>query len=174
MFFWQTRPCLHLVVNPLYLPSWSLLLILDFNSETSTSRTVSFTFLDVMKGVFFTMERILRSFPTVVLRGRPCVHFYVAELGALFFFFRTVDLATSNVPAISLMDLFCFLKPNNCLFHLYGELLWPHDVGSQQQLPNANGTLKGMKNERIAHFYPWNGFWVNCPITYKPIFIIWL
>ncbi len=37
--------------------------------------------------------------------------FYVAELTSAFFFLRvyqTVDLATPNVPAISLMDLFCF------------------------------------------------------------------
>ncbi len=35
-----------------------------------------------------------------------------------------------------------FLKPNNCLFYLHRELLWLHDVGSQQQLPNANVTLR--------------------------------
>ncbi len=31
------RPCLHLVVSPLYLLSWSLLLIVDFVSDTPTS-----------------------------------------------------------------------------------------------------------------------------------------
>ncbi len=37
--------------------------------------------------------------------------FYVAELTSAFFFLRkyqTVDLAAPNVPAISLMDSFCF------------------------------------------------------------------
>ncbi len=138
MFFWQTRPCLHLVVNPLYLPSWSLLLILDFNSDTSTSRTVSFTFLDVVKGVFFTMERILRSFPTVVLCGRPCVHFYVAELSALFFFLRTVDLVTPNVPAISLMDLFCFWSLTivcfTCMESSFNRMMWVHSNSFQMQM----------------------------------------
>ncbi len=35
-----------------------------------------------------------------------------------------------------------FLKSNNCLFHLHGEVIWPHDVHSQQQLPHANDTLR--------------------------------
>ncbi len=51
--------------------------------------------------------------------------------------YQTVDLATPNVPAIS-HGFVLTLKPNNCLFHLHGE----HDVASQQQLPNANGTLR--------------------------------
>ncbi len=86
--FWQSLiwPCLHLVVNPLYLLSWSLLLIVDFDSDTSTSWRVFFTWLNVVKGFFFTMERILRSSTTVVLCGRPCIHFYVAELTSAFFF----------------------------------------------------------------------------------------
>ncbi len=49
--------------------------------------------------------------------------------------YQTVDLATLKVPAISLSDGFVlFLKPNNFLFHLYGEILWLHDVGLEQQL----------------------------------------
>ncbi len=71
--------------------------------------------------------------------------FYVAELTSAFCIFlrmkQTVDLATPNVPAISLMDLFCFWS-RTIVFHLYREILWPHDVGSQQQLPNANDTLR--------------------------------
>ncbi len=71
-----------------------------------------------------------------------------------------------------------FLKPNNCLFHLYGELLWPHDVGSQQQLSNANVTLRISSRPftclidveiMIVHICPWNGFWVSCPVTYGPL-----
>ncbi len=50
------------------------------------------------------------------------------------------------------------LKPNNCLFHLHRELLWPHDVSSEQQF-----------NESIANDCPWNSFWDNCPITYDPL-----
>ncbi len=51
--------------------------------------------------------------------------------------YQTVELATPNVPAISLMDLICFWSLT-IVFHLHGELFWLHDVGSQQQLPNAN------------------------------------
>ncbi len=71
--FWQSLiwPCLHLVVNPLQLLWWSLLLIVDFDSDTSASWIVFFSWLDVVKGFFFTMEKILRSSTTVVLRGRP-------------------------------------------------------------------------------------------------------
>ncbi len=70
-----------------------------------------------------------------------------AHQWVLFFLrmYQTTDLATPNVPDISLIYLFSFflvLNPNNCLFHLYGEIVWPHDVGSQQQLPNANHTLR--------------------------------
>ncbi len=39
---------------------------------------------------------------------------------------------------LSLWWIWFVLKPNNCLFPLHGELLWLHDVGSQQQLSNAN------------------------------------
>ncbi len=71
MFFWQSQiwPCLHIVMNPLYLLWWSLLLIVDFDSDTSTSWRVFLTWLDVA-GFFFTMERIIRSYNAVVLRGR--------------------------------------------------------------------------------------------------------
>ncbi len=116
---------------------WSLLLIVD----TSTSWRVFFSWLDVVKGFFFTMERILWSSTTGVLRGRPGLFIFWDHRCVLFLpMYQTVDLAAPNVPAISLMDVL-FLKPNNRLFLLYGELLWPHYVGSQQQLPNANGTL---------------------------------
>ncbi len=50
--------------------------------------------------------------------------FYVAKLTSVFCFSHNVpniDLATPNVLAVSLMDLL-FLKTNNCLFHLYGEM----------------------------------------------------
>ncbi len=58
-------------------------------------------------------------------------HFYVAELTSAFFF-------SQNVPNYYLSNGFVlFLKPNNCLFHLHGELLSRPDVGSQQQLPNS-------------------------------------
>ncbi len=83
------------------------------------------------------MERILRSSTTVFLLGCPGLFMLLSSPVCSFFFlkrmYQTVDLATPNVPAISLMDLFR-LKPNDCLFNLHGELLWQHDVSSQQQL----------------------------------------
>ncbi len=80
--FWQSLiwPCLHLVVNPLYLLWWSLLLIVDFDSDTSTSWRVLFSWLDVVKGFFFTMERNLRSSPTIFLCGRPGLFMLLSSL----------------------------------------------------------------------------------------------
>ncbi len=106
--FWQSLiwPCLQLVVKPLYLLWWSLLLIVD----TSASWRVFFSWLDVVKGFFFTMERILRSSTTVVLRGRPGLFMFLSSPVRSFILrmYQTVDLAAPNVPALSLMDLFCF------------------------------------------------------------------
>ncbi len=109
--FWQSLiwPCLHLVVYPLYLLWWSLLLIVDFDSDTSTSWRVFFSWLDVEKG-FSLPWRGSTDHPPLL--SSVDVHaFYVAELSSAFFFLRmyeTVDVATPNVPVISVMDLFCF------------------------------------------------------------------
>ncbi len=103
-------PGLHLVVNPLYLFSWSLLLIVDVDSDTSTSWRMFFTWLDVVKGFLYHGE------------DSPIIHhccppwtsrpfFMLLSSLVRYFFLRlyqTVDLATPNVPAISPMDLFCF------------------------------------------------------------------
>ncbi len=97
-FFLQNliRPCLHLVVNPLYLLLWSLLLIVDFDIDTPTSWRVFFSWLDVVKGFFFTMERIFRSSTTVVLRGRPGFFMLLSSPVHSFFLrmYQNVDLAT--------------------------------------------------------------------------------
>ena len=65
-----------------------------------------------MKGVFFTRERILPSFTTVVFRGHPGLLVLLSSPVCSFFLrmFQTVDLATPNVFAISLMGLFCFFS----------------------------------------------------------------
>ncbi len=85
-FFWQSLiwPCLHLVVKPLYLFWWSFLLIVDFDSNTSTSWRVFFSWLDIVKEFFFTMERILRSSTTVVQAflccwAHQCILFFFSE-----------------------------------------------------------------------------------------------
>ncbi len=95
------------MVKPLYLLWWSLLLIVDFYSDTSASWRVFFSWLDVVKGFFFTMERILRSSTTVVLRGRPGLFMFRNSPVRAFSLrmYQTVDLAAPNVPAISLMNL---------------------------------------------------------------------
>ncbi len=167
--------CLYLVVDHLYLFLGSLLLIVDFESAWRVFFT---SCLDVAKGFFLTMERILWSSTTVVFCGHPVLFVLLSSPFSFCFLrmYQTGDLATPNVPAISLMFFF-FFKPNTCLFLLQGDLLWPHDVGSEQQLPNANGTLRinsktfnwCKNNEGIAHVGPWNSFWVNCPITYGPL-----
>ncbi len=107
--------------------------------------------------------------------------FYVAELTNAFFFSSECTKLLIWPLLMFLLSLWwIFLKPNNCLFHLHGKLLRPHDVGSHQQLPNANGTLRINSkpftcltdveiNEGIAHICPWNSFLVNCPMNYGPL-----
>ncbi len=89
-----------------------------------------FSWLDVAKGVFFTMERILLSSTAVVFRGHPGLFMLLSSPVHSFF--------SQNVPncwfdyyecSCYLSDGFVlFLKPNNCLFHLYGDILWLHDA----------------------------------------------
>ncbi len=63
-----------------------------------------------------------------------------------------------------------FLKPNNCLFRLHGEILLLHDVGLQQQLPKPlrinSRTFTCFNwcrnNDGIVHICPWNCLWSNC------------
>ncbi len=90
--FW---PCLQLVVNPLYLLWRSLLLIADIDSDTSSSWRGFFSWLDVVKRVFFTMERIFRSSTTVVLHGRPGLSMFLSSPVHSRFLrkYQTVDLA---------------------------------------------------------------------------------
>ncbi len=137
--FWQSLiwPCLYYVVNTLYLLLWSLLLIVDFHSDTSTSWRVFFSWLDFMKGVFFTMERILRSYINVVLCGRPGLFMLLSSTLRSFFprMYQTVDLATPNVPAIYLMDLFWFwsliIVCFTCMERSFDRMMWVQSIGFQ-------------------------------------------
>ncbi len=113
--------------------------VFDYDSDLSSAWRVLFSWLDAVKG-FFSYHG---ENPLIIHHccppwtSRP---FYAAELTSVFFFLRmyqTVDLAIHNDPAIS----FLVLKPKNGLFHLYGEILWLNDVGSERQLPKANVTL---------------------------------
>ncbi len=87
-------------------------LIVDFDTHTPTSWRVFLIWPTIVKGVFFTRERILRSSTTVVFRGLPGLLVSLSSPVRSFFLrmFQTVVLATPNVFAISLMGLFCFFS----------------------------------------------------------------
>ncbi len=70
----------------------SLLLIVDFDSDTSTSLRVFFSWLDVMKGDFFTIERILQSSITIVLCGHPGLFMLLSSPVHSFFFSECTKL----------------------------------------------------------------------------------
>ncbi len=142
MFFGLIWPCLHLVVNPLYLLSWSLLLNVDFDSATATSRKVFFSWLILWKGFSFPWRGFSNHPPLLSSMDIQAFFMLLSSVVCSFFLrmYQTDDLASPKVPAIS-NGFGLFLKPNNYLFHFIW-ILWLHDVGSQQQLPNANGILR--------------------------------
>ncbi len=130
---------LHLVVNPLYLLSWSLLLIVDF--DTRTSWRVFFTWLDVVKG----MERILRSPTTVVLRGRPWLFMLLSSpVHSFFLQINQIVLTTPNVPAIYLMDLFCSWSLTDSLAwkleSSFDCMMWVHSNSFQMKIAHLEST----------------------------------
>ncbi len=113
--------------------------------------------------------------------GSPTIHhccplwtsrpFCVAELSAFFFFFlrmyQTVDLATPNVPAISLMDLFCFWSLTITCFtsmeRSFDRMMRVHSNSLHIQMTHLESTPDLLpawcrNNERIAHTCPWNCF----------------
>ena len=107
----------------------------------------------------------------LVLLSSP-VHFFLRM-------FQTVDLATPNVFAISLIGLFWF-------FSLM--MVWLTDSDSsldlilrvysnrfQMQIAHFKWTLALLSvpckwdNEGITHTWPWNSWEANCPITFGPL-----
>ena len=85
--FLRLMSSLHLAVSPLYLLSWSLLFMVDWDIDTRTSWRVLFTWLAVVKGFLFTMEMIMRSSTTVVFCGHPDL-FALLSSPVLSFFLR--------------------------------------------------------------------------------------
>lgn len=104
--------CLTVTVDQLYLLWWSRLLIVDSDTDTPTSWRVFLIWLTVVNGFFFTRERIRRSSPSVVFRGLPDRWLFMRSpvCSAFLRMDQMVDLATPNVFAISLMDLFSFFS----------------------------------------------------------------
>ncbi len=158
---------LQLVVNLLDLLLWSLLLTGDFDNVTHISWRVFFTWLNVVKGFVFTIDRILQWSSSVVW-GHPGLFMLLSSTVC---YFLLINPTTVHV--ISLLHL--FFKPNDVMFYLHGVLLWPLIVDSQQQLLTASNTLQTFylfswwrNNEGIAHTCPENSFWVNCPIVFGP------
>ncbi len=172
---------LHLVVNPLYSLWWSLLLIVDFDTHTPTSWRVFLIWPTVVKGVFFTRERILRSSTTVVFRGLPGLLVLLSSPVRSFFLrmFQTVVLATPNVFAISLMGLFCFFSLMMACFtdsdSSLDLILTVDSNRFQMQIAHLKWTLDLLSahcnwdNEGITHTWPWNSWEANCPITFGPL-----
>ncbi len=172
---------LHLVVNPLYSLWWSLLLIVDFDTHTPTSWRVFLSWPTVVKGVFFTRERILRSSTTVVFRGLPGLLVLLSSPVHSFFLrmFQKVVLATPNVFAISLMGVFCFFSLMMACFTDSDsslELILTVDSNRfQMQIAHLKLTLDLLSahcnwdNEGITHTWPWNSWEANCPITFGPL-----
>ncbi len=89
-----------------FLSKSNLALIVDFDSDSYLLGNV-LLLAGCCESFFFTTERILQLSTAVVL-CEP-LGLFVAELTSFFpKMYQTVDLATPNVPAISLMDLLCF------------------------------------------------------------------
>ncbi len=124
-------PCGEASVSALY----SLLLIVVFDCDASTSWRVFFSWLDVVKWFFlYHGEDPLIIHPCCPLwMSSPL---YVAELTSSFFL--RFD-HSYNVPAISLMDLFSFWSLTIVCFtfmeRFLDHIMWVHT--SQQPLPNA-------------------------------------
>ncbi len=136
-------PCLHLVVNPLYLLSWSLLLNVDFDSVTATSRKVS--------SLGWYCERVFLSHG----EDSPIIHhccppwtsrpFYVAELSSVFFFSECTKLMIWPLLKflLSQMDLVCFWSLTIICFTLYGSfdcMMWVHSNSFQMQMAYLEST----------------------------------
>ncbi len=137
------------MVNPLYLLSWSLLLIVDFDGDMPNFWRVFFFWLHVVKGFFFTMERILRSSTNVDFLGHPGL-FMLLSSPVHSFFSWNVPNYWFDVPAFSPMYLFCFWSLTIVCFTCMD---CSFDVGSQQQLPHANGALR--INSRLVYATLW-------------------
>lgn len=125
--------CLHLVVNPLCLLLWSRLFKVNLDNYIPTSWKVFCTWLDIAKGLVFTMT----NYPMIIHR---CCLQWMSEFTKVLFVSQnetTLDWVLPNVLIISDCDLLLYILR----FHLYKE----HVVGWQPQL-NAKGRVGSWKD----------------------------
>ncbi len=90
----------------------------------------------------FIMESILWSSTTVVLCGHPGLFMFLSSLVCFSLYAPNCWFGHFECSCYLSDVVVLFMKPNNGLFHLCGEIICPHGVGSQQQFPNAYGTLR--------------------------------
>ncbi len=123
--FWQSLiwPCLSLCICS----SWRLLLIVDFDRDTSTSWRVFFSLLDVVKGFVFTMERIFWSSNTVVLCRRPVLFMFLSSAPVLCLFSECTKLLIwpllmflLSLWWICCLTIICF----TCMDWSFDRMLW--------------------------------------------------
>lgn len=97
---------------------WSLLFVGELEIDIPISSWVCFTSVDVVEEFFFIIRRMLRSSSTVVFHGGPGHYELLCSLVQSFFLsmYQTVDLATSNIYALFLKELFFFLSPRMVCF----------------------------------------------------------
>ena len=172
---------LHLVVNPLYSLWWSLLLIVDFDTHTPTSWRVFLIWPTVVKGVFFTRERIIWSSTTVVFRGLPGLLVLLSSpVHSLFLRMIWPHLML----LLSLMGLFrffslmmaCFTDSDRSL-----DLTLRVDSNRfQMQIAHLKCTLDLLSapckwdNEGITHTWPWNSWAKKCEAHIQTVHLIWM
>ena len=148
---------------------------------TPTSWRVFLIWPTVVKGFFFIGEIILLSSTTVVFHGLPGLLALLSSPVRSFFIrmFQTVDLATPNVFAISLIGLFWFFSLMMACFtdsDISLDLILRVDSNLfQMQIAHLKWTLDLLSapckwdNEGITHTWPWNSWAANCPITFGPL-----
>ncbi len=92
-------------INPLCLLWWGLLLIVDFDSDTSASWRVFLLSVGCCERVFLRSSPQLSSVDVQVLLYYWAHQYHHSHFLRMY---QTVDLATPNVPAMSLMISFVF------------------------------------------------------------------
>lgn len=156
MFLGKLINGLHLAEKPLYFLWWSLLLIVDSETDAPTSWRV-----------FLTRERIHLFFSPLVLQVFWCCWAHQCVLS----FHQTANWATSHV--LSVFDRFvltCFTDSDSSLDFILRIVF----IRFQMNIPPLKQTLGLLSapckwnNEGIKHTWPWNSWAANSPVTFGP------